>query len=895
MKQHIIQFLLAIVMYVVVSLLTVMVIKPFSMLIFIGSAAGISSAIILLWGTHLLVAIVAGSIILNVILSHYFSVTFDLAIFIISTLAICLQGFWVKRLTYKVISTQKWLDSRIMLIHFILKIGPLASLVSASVSVLISVLYFKEFDTNLFYVFCRTWSASTLISIFAIPILLFVQGKQQLNSGKRAFVIVSSLLGGISIALLFKVFQDQHQHYRLDKFHKASDYIKSELVGEIENIEQNLNAINAYFETNDSVTLEEFNEFLAYILGDSSSVNAVEWVPVVNHALRGDYEEHVSTLLDFDYQISELTLSGNKVPHQIVDVYLPVQYVFPRYQNEDALSINLYQDINRKQTIDKATLTGKPAATIPLNSLKGDYVGPVINIVYPIFNQHRDTSFGHIGVNDGKRVIGFVVGVVKVSTLFNKITPYIEDNNINVSIKGKENGVSFSVYGQDINNVNRLVEQSVINVFSREWEYSISESSPWVLQAQKWQTWAMLFGGTFGGLIFQVLILMMAAYSSELSYRVSNQTRDLILAKEKSDNENQAKTRFLRSLSTELRTPLSVISKLVEVFPTKNLNSNEKEYIENISNASLNLEQLIDTLSELSTIESGDLVLNKQSFDFILFLNRMEDIVEAQNKNIQFIIQKDVPQFVKTDELRLQQVFTSCVDNACDLLTNSALSISVKVHFHQKNSATIVFVITSSDAAYNSLLSQGTFPSDFPENLRMAMAKELCSQLDGNIHLAKLPSGQMIMNVSIKVDVALNQDYEFARFNQLELNEKNEMPTLKHVLFVETNTEGNINFCRQLRALDFQLDIKKFGEPLNVSLFSQRYYLVVYDCSYVENSLNEVAVLADDYLSGVPTLGILNQPVKDEELTLVNNKFTTYVVLPIATNKLKNLLNKYTS
>ena len=895
MKQPIIQFLLAIIMYVAVCLLTVIVIKPFSILIFIGSAAGISSAIILLWGTHLLLAIVVANIILNTILSYYFSIPFDLAIFIISTLAICLQGFWVKRLTYKVISTQRWLDSRAMLSNFIFKIGPLASLVSASVSILISVVYLKEFDANLFYVFCRTWSASMLISIFAIPILLFIQGRQQLNSGKRTFVIVSSLLGGISIALLFKVFQDQDQHHRLDEFDRSSDYIKTNLRGEISKIEQQLKAIKAYFETSDSVTLGNFNEFSSYILNDVSSLDSIEWVPIVEGDNRKFYESYVSKLLDADYHISEQLLSGKKAHHPDADIYMPVQFVYPRYQNEASLGINIYHDINRKQAIDKAVVTELPTATIPLNSIKGGFFQPVINVIYPVFRQHIDSPFGHYKVKDSTRVVGFVVGVIKVSTLFNTITKYTEDNDINLSIKGKDNNLPFSIYGHDIQNFNRLVDKNTINVFSREWQYVISESSPWVMQSKKWRTWALLFGGSFGGLIFQMLILMMAAYSTELSYRVSKQTRELILAKEKSDKENQAKTKFLQSVSGELRTPLSVISKLIEVFPTKNLSSYEKEYISNIANASLNLEQLIDTLSELSTIESGNLVLNKQSFDFILFLNRMKDIVQAQEKNIQFFIQKDTPQFIKTDELRLQQVFISCVENACVLLRNSELSISVKVHFHQQNNATIVFVITSSQVTYSdSVLDKNTSTADLPDNLRMAMAKELSGRLDGDIKLATLSSGQMVMNVSFKVQVSQNQDYGFGRIPPLGLNDKNERINSQHVLFVEASTGENINFCRQLRGLNYQVDFKKAGEPLNISLFYQDYFLVVYDCSNVQISLNEIELLTNENLSKVPTLGIFNQPVDNNELIAVNNKFSDYVALPITTDNLRRLLSKDT-
>jgi len=896
MKTHITQFLLAVIMFLTVCLLTIIVIKPFSVLIFIGSAAGITSAIILLWGTHLLAAIVTGSLLLNLILYYYFSAAFSLSIFMISTLAICLQGFWVKRLTYKVISTQRWLNSRRKLVYFILKIGPLSSLVSAVTSVLIAVIYIQEFDGNLFYAFFRTWAASTLISVFIIPTLLFFQGKQQLNSGKKVFVIISSVLGGVSIALLFKIFQDQHQHYRVDDFYGARDFVKSELRGEISKIERQLNAIKAYFETSDSISQDKFSEFSAYIMGDYSSLEAIEWVPIVQHADRRIFEKYVSGLLDFDYQINLETLSGDKVAHPKANIYLPIQYVFPRYQNEEVLGTNVFSDLNKKRAIDKAIQTGKASSTMPISFIVSGFDDPVINVVLPVYSQYLVPSFGKFKTEDNQVITGVIIGVVKISTLFSRVTKFSEENNVNVYVTGIDSQSPYVIYGQKSEHLNRLVDTDIAMTFLHQWQYTISEKNPWVIQTKKWQTWAMLIGGTFGGLIFQILILMMAAYSSELSFRVSKQTRELILSKEKSDNENQAKTQFLHALSIELRIPLSVISTLIEVFPTKKLDTQEKEYINNISNAALNLEQLIDTLNELSTIESGNLELNKQSFDFRLFLNRLEDITEVQVKNIQFIVQNDVPQFIKTDELRLQQICMSCVESACELFDNSDLSVSVKVHFHKKSNATIVFVITPvmNNHDENNFDRNEIVNDEINHfNLKMAMAKELANRLGGNVTLAKLPSGQPVINVSIKVLVSQDRNYEFDRFNQLSMNDTKNPLMLKQILFIEGKVAGNMNFCRQLSALNYHLVVKRLDEVITTGIDSHQYALVVYDCYDMQNNLDDIVLLKDKTLLNTPTLGLFNHPPSNSKLTLVNNKFTFYLLLPISTENLSNLLSKY--
>ncbi|WP_077338017.1 CHASE domain-containing protein [Pseudocolwellia agarivorans] len=895
MKKQIYQPVFAICMYVIVCLLTIMMIKPFSMIVFLGSSAGIASAIIILWGSRQLFSVVLASIIFNTFLYFYLSVEFELAVVMISLLATCLQALWAKKLTYQMVTQGQWLDSRVKLSVFLFKIGPLVSLISAFASVLIAVLSVKTFDVNLFYIFCRTWSMSILISIFVIPVLLFLKKEHNFNKGKQLFVITSSVLGALSIALLFKIFQDQHQHYRNDDFYKAQTHITTEFERKLLIIEQQLNALKAYFEASKLINLESFNQFSANILSDSSMIESLEWAPVVKNKYRDSYEKYMSEVLDTHYVISQQTLMGNTVKINDAPIYMPVQYVFPRYQNEEILGIDLLSHIDKKNAIEEAINSGEISATLPINMIEGDFTNPAILIVLPVYNSNLTPDFGKYNQKGKSSTSGVVVAVVRISSLFNNIDRFINENNINLLIKDVNNHDYFTIIGQEFDATNKLVNQYDSNVFSRKWNTQISEKYTWVLQDKTWQTWMMLFGGTFGGLVFQLLILMMAAYSTELSNKVTQKTRELILSKEKSDNENQAKTDFLQSLSTELRVPLSVIKRLIEVFPKKNLAEIEKEYIDNISNASLNLEQLIDTLNELSSIESGRLTLNNQSFDFILFLKRMEEIVEAQAKNIKFLIQEDVPQFIESDELRLQQVFITCAENAKELLDNNNICISVKVHFHHQNSATIVFVLHAL-RTNNSIQDASVVINNNPEgikfNLRMEMAKELCNKLGGNINIAQLPSGESMIHVSVKVKISQEQEVGLGRFNIPSINHNTAL-NVKRILFVEGKNKTNKNLYRQLVSLKFYVDVITDVKEIDAKLSTKEYHLVIFDCSESDMNIAAIPSPIKGEFSRTPTIALFNQALENKMLSLVNHKFTSYMVLPMTTENLRNLLANY--
>ena len=159
--------LIAVLLYVGICVLASILIKPFSILNFIGPAAALASALMIVWGTYIAISIVIGNIIFSILLAMYFDVKVDnIGIVIISLLAILLQGFWSKYITYQEVSKQKCLDSRVLASIFIIKIGPIAGLISAGAAVLVAILDVKQVSGGLFYVFVTTWSASILVAIF---------------------------------------------------------------------------------------------------------------------------------------------------------------------------------------------------------------------------------------------------------------------------------------------------------------------------------------------------------------------------------------------------------------------------------------------------------------------------------------------------------------------------------------------------------------------------------------------------------------------------------------------------------------------------------------------------------------------------------------------------------
>ncbi|MBS4066152.1 MAG: response regulator, partial [Chitinophagaceae bacterium] len=131
------------------------------------------------------------------------------------------------------------------------------------------------------------------------------------------------------------------------------------------------------------------------------------------------------------------------------------------------------------------------------------------------------------------------------------------------------------------------------------------------------------------------------------------------------------KSEFLANMSHELRTPLNsvlILAKLLADNNPRNLTDKQIEYATIIHRSGSDLLKLINDILDLSKIEAGkiDLTIEEISIESIIKdLQQLFSVVASQ-KNIEFSIHKDVkvPNTLKTDVLRLEQIIKNLLSNA---------------------------------------------------------------------------------------------------------------------------------------------------------------------------------------------------------------------------------------
>lgn len=156
------------------------------------------------------------------------------------------------------------------------------------------------------------------------------------------------------------------------------------------------------------------------------------------------------------------------------------------------------------------------------------------------------------------------------------------------------------------------------------------------------------------------------------------------VAKQAADAANRAKSEFLANMSHELRTPLNAILGFSQLMHRSvNLNPEQQENLSIITRSGEHLLTLINQVLDLSKIEAGRLTLNEYNFDLYRLLDDLEDMfrLRAEDKYLQLLFERspDVPQYVRTDEVKLRQILINLLNNAIKFTEAGGVSVRVGI------------------------------------------------------------------------------------------------------------------------------------------------------------------------------------------------------------------------
>ncbi len=171
-----------------------------------------------------------------------------------------------------------------------------------------------------------------------------------------------------------------------------------------------------------------------------------------------------------------------------------------------------------------------------------------------------------------------------------------------------------------------------------------------------------------------------AIKQAELSLRELNE--ELLLARDKADAANRAKSVFLANMSHEIRTPMNAIIGLAHLMQGDSIQPAQRERLGKVSDAARHLLDIISDILDLSKIESGKLRLEQIDFDLHALLARtaalVADSARAQGLALR-LHTEHLPRWVNGDPTRLSQALLNLLGNAVKFTERGAVTVQGSV------------------------------------------------------------------------------------------------------------------------------------------------------------------------------------------------------------------------
>jgi PAS domain S-box-containing protein len=172
----------------------------------------------------------------------------------------------------------------------------------------------------------------------------------------------------------------------------------------------------------------------------------------------------------------------------------------------------------------------------------------------------------------------------------------------------------------------------------------------------------------------------------------------LVAAREVALAASEAKSQFLSCMSHEIRTPLNVILGSADLLTDTQLGPEQRHYVDRVINNGSNLLDLLNSILDLTRVESGQLSLEQVPFNVAELAERVADTLAIRTRESRAeLVTRFAPGLPVTlvgDPLRINQVLTNLIGNALKFTEHGEVVVAIERDTQSRDPGALHFSVS---------------------------------------------------------------------------------------------------------------------------------------------------------------------------------------------------------